>query len=145
MQKASLAIEATPGLSQRAILADVGGSHEYTVLALELLVAESYVRREQGPRRSSLHYSEKPFRELYDPSAPVHPDCASTAPRSTETSAPECPPPLRGALGRRTRRGAVLRPGADLLEHELTDTEVERLQALADLPATPTPPAKGTT
>ncbi len=62
MERISLAVEANPGLSKRAIRETVRGKTSACDLALELLVSEGYIE----PRRDSQatrHYPMKPYRE----------------------------------------------------------------------------------
>lgn len=61
MEKLSRAIEETPGLGKRALLGAVPGKQDAKYLALELLVAEGYVRVEPGVRGGQLHHPVRPF------------------------------------------------------------------------------------
>jgi hypothetical protein len=61
MTKLSEAIEATPGLTTRALRAAVNGKSDTKDLALELLVKEKYVEVESGPRGARLHHSLRRF------------------------------------------------------------------------------------
>ena len=63
MERLSRMIEETPGLSKNALRQSVKGKAAVIDLALELLVAEEYVRIETGSNRSHLHHNIKPFRE----------------------------------------------------------------------------------
>lgn len=68
MEKASLAIEATPGMSQRNIRECLPHKTDIVTTALALLVQEGYVTREK--KGSALaHFSANPYRELEDPEA----------------------------------------------------------------------------
>jgi hypothetical protein len=99
MQKLSEYLEAQAHpVSRRDVESNVNGANEWKRKALDVLIAEAYVTTEQGPRRSILCSSARPFRADEDPSAP---DCAASAPRRTpQTSAPLRLSPTRGgALG----------------------------------------------
>jgi hypothetical protein len=68
MERMSLAIEANPGLSKNGIRGAVRGKNEHKDLALELLLAEDYVRvKPEG--QSHHHFSIRPYRESEDESA----------------------------------------------------------------------------
>jgi AAA domain len=66
MEKVSQVVEAEPGCSTNFIEEHVKGKKEYTYKALQVLLAEGYIRREDGPNRSHLHYSITPYREAED-------------------------------------------------------------------------------
>jgi hypothetical protein len=68
MERASKAIEESPGLARKDVLALVGGKTQYASLALGLLVAEDYVRVERDGH-SKLHFSAQVYREIADPRA----------------------------------------------------------------------------
>lgn len=62
MEKVSLAIEGSPGLTKSAIRQEVNGKNDAKDQALSVLVAEGFVRREVAGQ-SHRHFSEKRFRE----------------------------------------------------------------------------------
>ena len=62
MERVSRAVEEAPGLSRNAIESSVRGKTDYKRLALELLIAEGFVRVERdGP--ATRHHSVAPYRE----------------------------------------------------------------------------------
>lgn len=83
MERSSRAIETTPGLSRNAIKAKISGKREYVELAIELLVAEGYVRIEPGANRANLHYSEQAYRVLEDDGPQVGPEWGPSEAGST--------------------------------------------------------------
>lgn len=66
MEMVSRYVEANPGASKTAIETAVKGKGEYVRLALELLVMETYIQSERGPRNTQMHTQIKPFREDQD-------------------------------------------------------------------------------
>jgi hypothetical protein len=66
MEQASRVIEAEPGCSGNFIEKHVKGKTEYVFDAVQLLLEENFIRREDGPNRSHLHYSITPYREAED-------------------------------------------------------------------------------
>lgn len=63
MERASRLLEGSgEALSGRQVREQVKGANDALVLALDLLVADGYVDRFEGPRRSQLHRSLRPFR-----------------------------------------------------------------------------------
>lgn len=89
MERVSLALEQTPGLTTRDLRIAVKGKHDAKTLATDVLVAEGYVRREvQGA--ATRHYSARPFRDVETGGA--HPAENGTVPRDeTGASVPPCP------------------------------------------------------
>ena len=103
MERVSQAVEATPGLSKRAIRTTVTGKNDAKDLALELLISEHYIEtRTDG--QASRHHSLKPYRENDDESnrAPVPQPCPNRAPGTVRATVPPCPPLNRGTV----RQGA---------------------------------------
>ncbi len=97
MERVSRVIEETPGISKRGIR-DVKGQHAAKDLAVELLLSEGYIRREQEGQATK-HYSTRPYREEED-RAPVPEPCPDRAPAHPESNRAPVPPPLRhGAQG----------------------------------------------
>lgn len=66
MERISKAIEQTPGLTAKALRGAVSGRGTSVDLAIELLVAEGWVRVDPGSRGAKLHHSERPYREADD-------------------------------------------------------------------------------
>lgn len=65
MERVSLAIEANPGLSKRAIRESVRGKNAVIDLALELLISDEYIEtRREG--QADRHYSTRAYRETDD-------------------------------------------------------------------------------
>jgi hypothetical protein len=67
MERASLVIEGTPGLSGNEVVKLVGGKADAARIAVNQLAVEDYVRREAGARGAQLHYSQRPYRRALDP------------------------------------------------------------------------------
>jgi AAA domain len=61
MHKLSEAIAANPGLSKRALRSAVHGSNDAKDLALEMLIADEYVRVDQGSNNTRKHFSVRPY------------------------------------------------------------------------------------
>ena len=79
MQRVSMVLEGVAsGLSQNAITKAVEGNYTYLVQAVDQLVEEGYVVREDGPRKSKIHRSVRPFRED-DPTASGPATASATA------------------------------------------------------------------
>lgn len=83
MERVSRAIEADPGLTRRSLRAAVKGKHDAKELALDCLIAEGHVERDDDQRWPT-HRSIHPFRADED-----------TGPQL----APDWPPPPEGATG----------------------------------------------
>lgn len=66
MEQASRFIEGNGPVSANQINQNVKGKREHVFQAVKALVAEEYVKREDGPNRSVLHTSTLPFREAED-------------------------------------------------------------------------------
>jgi len=66
MENVSRLIEETPGLSKRAILAAISSKDSYVTLALELLIADGYVRIEVAGQ-AHRHHLIRPYNEAEDP------------------------------------------------------------------------------
>jgi hypothetical protein len=75
MERTSKAVEATVGLSKRAIRRTVGGNTEAGDLALELLIAERYIDV-RIDRQAHHHHPIKPYRRAHDPLDRDHRDQA---------------------------------------------------------------------
>jgi hypothetical protein len=67
-------------LAENTVVRDAGGNAKAARKALARLVEEDYVKREDGPRRSKLHTSLRPYRQADDP------DSDQYAPPSLEVS-----------------------------------------------------------
>jgi hypothetical protein len=67
-------------LAENTVVRDAGGNAKAARKALARLVEEDYVKREDGPRRSKLHTSLRPYRQADDP------DSDQYAPLSLEES-----------------------------------------------------------
>ncbi|MGC0271723.1 AAA family ATPase [Pseudactinotalea sp. Z1739] len=73
MEKASRALEATAEpLSTRKAYATVRGKQEYVRAALDVLVAEGFANRHDGPNRSTLYSSNRPYRQADDPQSDAY-------------------------------------------------------------------------
>ncbi len=66
MERVSTYVQANPGATRNTIVTGVPGKKEYVVTALDLLVGEGFVAREDGPNRSHLHTSQRPYFEASD-------------------------------------------------------------------------------
>ena len=66
MEQVSKVVEAEPGCSTNFIEEHVKGKREYVFKATQMLLDEGYIRREDGPNRSHLHYPITPYREVED-------------------------------------------------------------------------------
>lgn len=67
MERVSRELERSgSALSWNQIKLAVAGNNDHKHLALDLLVRDGYVSREDGPRRSHLHTSVRPYRETGD-------------------------------------------------------------------------------
>lgn len=102
MERVSKALLLTPGMTVRDV-EGLEGRAVYLSKALRQLVAEGYVRVENGPRGSRRHYSVKPFTETdSSPTSPVSPPSPDRL-RETVGDTPERPspvsPPFRGDGG----------------------------------------------
>jgi hypothetical protein len=96
MERVSLAIEAQPGLSKRAVRETVGGKAKAVDLALEILISEYYV----DPRRdgqATRHHSLKPYHEDSDTGnrVPVSQPCPDRVPDTGVEDRVPVSPPLR--------------------------------------------------
>lgn len=99
MERASLTLEAEPGLSKTAVRAAVKGKTNYVDLALELLTAEGYVRVEQDGQ-ARRHHVVTPYREADDPNPdPLTQPCPNPDPVAGETDPDPLTLPLRGGQG----------------------------------------------
>ncbi len=100
MERVSIAVEGDPGMSKRAIRETVRGKTGVADLALELLIAESYIeaRREGQAHR---HYSLKAYREEDDTANrdPVTQPCPNRDPVTLASDRDPVTPPLTGARG----------------------------------------------
>lgn len=66
MERVARYIEEHAACTGRDIETDVPGGAKRIREALNVLLAEGFIRREPGPRRSFFHYSEIPYREAED-------------------------------------------------------------------------------
>jgi hypothetical protein len=61
MEQASRVVEGEPGCSTNFLEQHVKGKREYVFKATQMLLDEGYIRREDGPNRSHLHYPIRPI------------------------------------------------------------------------------------
>ena len=66
MGRMSRAIEDTPGMTQRWLLASVTGKRAALCTALRTLIQEGYVEARQEGKTAALHYALEPYRESDD-------------------------------------------------------------------------------
>lgn len=66
MEKVSRFLEINPGASGRNITDVIKGKAEHVRTALQVLAVEGYVSLAPGPHRSTLHFSDRPYREADD-------------------------------------------------------------------------------
>ena len=68
MEKVSEVLEGSFGmpLSKRQVVERVSGKRDTVILAIDMLVAEGFIERREGPRNSQQHVSLKKFREADD-------------------------------------------------------------------------------
>lgn len=102
MEKVSESLEAAPEpLSARAIKERVPGKREAVTLALDLLVSEGWVDRQDGPRNALLHSTAKTYRQKLDPLSDMYPsEQGNTQPPKTTVSVPL---PYTGERGTHTQ------------------------------------------
>lgn len=97
MEQASLVLESVDApVTWRTLTDLVVGKHDTLRTALNLLVTDGYVKRESGVRRSTLHSSIKPYRELDELSASARPTASQCVPGRDDVSASVRPTPYRG-------------------------------------------------
>lgn len=73
MEKVSRALElAGEPLSGRGVDERVSGKQQHVAQALDVLVAEGYVERVDGPRRSRIHTPTRPYRQADDPASDAY-------------------------------------------------------------------------
>lgn len=96
MERVSRALEEHPGLSKRAIREAVTGRNDTKDLALEVLVADGYVRTERDGQ-ALRHHSARPYRQADDDlhRAPVPEPCPDRAPGTGESDRAPVPLPTR--------------------------------------------------
>jgi hypothetical protein len=96
MEKVSRAVEESPGLSKRALRAAINGKNDYIDLAVELLLAEGFLRVERDGQ-ARCHYVARAFREAENvqpcPRAPTVP---RPCPGHGASNRAPVPPPIRG-------------------------------------------------
>jgi hypothetical protein len=102
MEHASKVVEGEPGCSFNFIEQHVKGKREYVFGATQLLLEEGYVRREDGPRNSHLHYSVTPYRESEDEADDWFPTGSPTGSRPLEVDPASLVPPSGSSLKGRT-------------------------------------------
>ncbi len=107
MERVSRYVEFDAGCSQNKITESVDGKYAYVVHALKTLVEDGYVRREDGPRGSKLHYSVTPYREAEDDCLPT---ASLTASREPEVDPPRLPPRTASSPKGESGREAVSGP-----------------------------------
>jgi hypothetical protein len=93
MQRVSEAVERDPGLSKRAIRESVRGKGATVDLALELLIAEGFVRVERAGQTNH-HHHVRPYTE--PTVSTVSPPCPAPCPDTLLDTVSPCPPPFRG-------------------------------------------------
>lgn len=69
MERVSRALEDAGEVSMNTIKATVAGKAQAIATALDVLTEEGYVARRDGPNRSKLHRSERPYRQTQDPAS----------------------------------------------------------------------------
>jgi len=113
MERVSRAIEAEPGISKRTIRTTVKGKNEWKDAALDLLIAENYVRAETDGQ-AIRHHPIRAFREDEDTDrAPVPLACPNRAPGTGEVDRAPVPLPIRGTErghGHTARSGTLTVP-----------------------------------
>ena len=67
MERVSKYVEANPDQGKNDIVTRLGGNRAAVIAAIDRLVEEGWIRREQGPNRSQKHHSHRPYREDDDP------------------------------------------------------------------------------
>src|SRR5699024_557439 len=67
MERVSRFLEGAESATTNEITRNVTGNREAKIQAVGVLVAEGYVQREDGPNRSVLHTSIRPFRKDEEP------------------------------------------------------------------------------
>jgi hypothetical protein len=107
MERVSRYVEFDDGCSQNKITENVDGKYSYIVDALQILVEEGYIRREDGPRRTKLHHSLTPYRKAEDDCLPT---ASPTASRATEVDPPRLPPRTASSPKGESGREAVSGP-----------------------------------
>jgi hypothetical protein len=100
MQRAADFIERNPGQSGNTVVKGAGGNREMLKRALEVLVGEGFVRRENGPNNSQLHYSVRPYRRAIDPLDEDYSEPGTTQPLPAGGSGSS---PYTGELGTTTQ------------------------------------------
>lgn len=92
MEKVSRALElADEPLSGRAVDDRVPGKRQHIAQALDVLAAEGYVARVDGPHRSKLHVVARPYRQADDPASDAHVPAGRTdLPGESESASDEC-------------------------------------------------------
>lgn len=104
MERVSHALEEHPGLSKRAIRETVKGKASYVDLALELLIADQYVRTE-AHGQTLHHHVKQPYREAADTDrVPVSEPCPNRVPDTGGSDRGPVSPPIGT---RDTGHGAV--------------------------------------
>lgn len=106
MERISVAVEANPGSSKRAIRETVSGKNPAKDRALELLTSEGYIEaRRDG--QTMCHHSVKTYREADEQTnrAPVPPPCPNRAPGTGDSDRAPVPHPLTGGTGTEHNNG----------------------------------------
>lgn len=96
MERVSRAIEADPGITRRAIRTAVGGNHDARELALELLIAERYVNRDDAAKWPT-HQVVTPFRADDETVPKPSPKCPPGPLGAVVAPTVPMPPALKGA------------------------------------------------
>lgn len=89
MERVSRFLEETPTASKNMILTAVKGKHDSTRLALDVLLAEGYVRKESGGRGGEQWSSVEPFRAPDEMAAFTGQSTASPRPDRVPTASPD--------------------------------------------------------
>jgi hypothetical protein len=130
MEKISAVLEkAEDPMSRNQIELAVSGGHDYKRAALDHLVRLKYVTEQDGPRRSRLYTSTRPFTVSEwekDTPKPTSPDLATTSPRRGANDFATSPPPTGGEATSQANSNG--RP-----RHNDDDPEVQAMLAHYDL------------
>lgn len=102
MERASRAIEETPGLTSRELREHIKGTRATAKdAALQILVREHYIEVREESRGAKRHYSMAAYRQADDLSVS---ECVPSVSDTPESAACPVSHPLKGGHGQRTRR-----------------------------------------
>jgi AAA domain len=91
MERVSRTLEGSPGMTRRAIRDTVTGKNEHILAALDVLIAENYVRENRGGRYPT-HWADRPFRQAEDTQrSPGPPAVPERSPEPLNGSGPPVP------------------------------------------------------